>query len=66
MHIKMKIRWWRNWLKIGKESEDLVNTEMYYNNGNFGIAYNIVGSENDSNEFQNKMKKSRSKIIYSL
>ena len=51
---------------IGDESEDLMNTEMYYNNGNFGIAYYIVGSENDRNEFKNKMKKSHSKIIYSL
>ena len=51
---------------IGNESEDLVNTEMYNNNGNFGIAYNIVGSENNSNEFKNKMNKSHSKIIYSL
>ena len=51
---------------IGNESEDLVNTEMYNNNGSFGIAYNIVGSENDGNEFKNKMKKSRSNIIYSL
>ena len=51
---------------IGNESEDLVNTEMYYNNGNFGIAYDIVRSENNGNEFKNKMKKSHSKIIYSL
>ena len=53
-------------MKIGDESADLVNTEMYNNNGNFGIAHDIVGSENDRNEFKNKMKKSHSKIIYSL
>ena len=51
---------------IGDESADLVNTEMYFNNGNFGIANDIVGSENDGNEFKNKMEKSHSKIIYSL